>query len=148
MDTWHDGDMLTNPNIVAHNGIAFQRQFIFHWSNCAAPVAADNVKRISRHPVHPVIGAIHHKLHPFGNGTELAYNQPIANEVVEMGDVFLKLVSTIHIIVIGIVADDDARVLHHVFDEAEAWDVGIRESLVGVRTLFYHIYRIYRADYH
>ena len=33
MNAWHDGNMLANPDIIAHNGITLQRQFIFHWSN-------------------------------------------------------------------------------------------------------------------
>ena len=63
---------------------------------------------------------------------EFANNQPVTYEVVEMSDMLLELVSTIHIIVVGIVADDDTRVLHHVLDEAEAWNLRIRKSLIGV----------------
>ena len=48
-----------------------------------------------------------------------------------------ELVSTIHIIVIGIVADDDTRVLHHVLDEADAREIGIGESLIGVWSILY-----------
>ena len=105
--------------------------------NCAAPVTAYDIKRISRHAVHPVVGTIHHKLHIFGDSAKLADNQPVTDEVVEMSDVLLELVCTIHVIIIGIVANDDTRALHHVLDEAEAWDVGIRESLVGVGPVFY-----------
>ena len=122
---------------------AFQRQFIFHWSNCAAPVTAYDIKRISRHAVHPVVGTIHHKLHTFGDSAKLADNQPVANEVVEMSDVLLELVCTIHVIIIGIVANDDTRALHHVLDEAEAWDVGIRESLIGVGSFYHNLFNLY-----
>jgi hypothetical protein len=84
-----------------------------------------------------VIGTIHHKLYPFGDGAELADNQSVTDEVVKVSDVLLELVGPIHIIVIGIVTDDDTRVLHHVLDEAEAWDVGVWESLIWVRSVFY-----------
>ena len=124
--------MLANPNVIAHNGVAFQRQFVFHRSDGAAPVATHNVERIGGHAVHAVISTIHHKFHPFGNGAELADYQPVANEVVEVGDMLLELVGTIHIIIVCIVADDDTRVLHYVLDEAETREIGIRECLVGV----------------
>ena len=64
-----------------------------------------------------------------------------ADEVVEVGYMLLKLVGTIHIIIVGIVADNDTRVLHHILDEVEAWNVGIGESLVGVGSVFYHIWK-------
>ena len=97
MNAWHDGYMLANPDIIAHNGITLQRQFIFHRSNGTSPVATNNVKRIGCHTVHPMIGSIHDKLHALGNSTELANNQPVAYEIVEMSDMLLELVSTIHI---------------------------------------------------
>ena len=68
-----------------------------------------------------MIGTIHHELHAFGNSTELTDNQFVANEVVEVCDVLLKLVGTIRIIVIGVVADNDARILYHVLDKTESW---------------------------
>jgi hypothetical protein len=59
-----------------------------------------------------------------------------------MSDMLLELVSTIHIIVVGIVADDDTRVLHHVLNEAEAWNLRIRKSLIGVGSIIdFHKFR-------
>ena len=49
----------------------------------------------------------------------------------------LELVSTIHIIVVRIIADDDTRVLHHVLDETEAWNLRIRKSLIGIGSVCY-----------
>ena len=46
--------------------------------------------------------------------------QLVTDEVIEVCDVLLKLVSTIHVIVIGIVTDDDTRILYHVFDKTES----------------------------
>ena len=91
-----------------------------------------------------MIGSIHDNLHALGNGTEFAYNQPVTYEIVEMGDMLLELVSTIHIVVIRLIADDDTRVIHHVLDEAEAWNLRIREGLIGVGSVFYlHKFLIY-----
>ena len=83
-----------------------------------------------------MIGPVHHKLHTFGNSTELPDNQLVTYEVIEVRDMLLKLVCTVYVIVIGIVTDDDSRVLYHVFDVTEAWNVRIRESLVGVWPVF------------
>jgi hypothetical protein len=65
-----------------------------------------------------VIGTVHHKLHALGNGTELTDNQFVADKVVEMRDVLLKLVSTIHIVIVGVIANDNTWILHHILDEA------------------------------
>ncbi len=46
MNARHNGNMLTNPDVIAHNGITLQRQFIFHWSNGTSPVATNDIKRI------------------------------------------------------------------------------------------------------
>ena len=71
------------------------------------------------------------------NGANHRMDGVTTYEVVEMSDMLLELVSTIHIIVVGIVADDDMRVLHHVLDEAEAWNLRIRKSLIGIGSVFY-----------
>jgi hypothetical protein len=83
-----------------------------------------------------MVGSIHDKLYTFGNSAEFANNQPVTYEVVKMSDMLLELVSTIHIIVIGVITDDDTRVLHHVLDEAEAWNLRIRKSLIRIRSIF------------
>jgi hypothetical protein len=85
-----------------------------------------------------MIGSIHHKLHAFGNSTEFPDYQLVTDEVVEVCDVLLKLVGTIWIIVIGIVADDDTRVLYNVLDKTESWQVRIWKNLVGVGSIHYH----------
>ncbi len=39
--------------------------------------------------------------------------------------------------------DDDTRVLHHVLDEAEAWNLRIRKSLIGVGSINdFHKFRL------
>ena len=86
-----------------------------------------------------MIGTVHHKLHTLGNGTELADNQFVANKIVEVSDVLLKLVSTIHIVIVGIIADDDTWILHHILDEAKSWEVRIRENLVWIWSVHFTI---------
>ena len=54
-----------------------------------------------------------------------------------MSDMLLELVGPIHIIVVGVVTYNDTRVLHHVLDEAKAWNLRIRKSLVGIGSVFY-----------
>ena len=88
-------------------------------------ISTHDVERIGGHAVHPVVGTVHDKLHALGNGAELADNQPITNKIIEVGDVFLKLVGAGHIIVIGVVSDDDTRIFHYVFNVAEARNLRI-----------------------
>ena len=84
-----------------------------------------------------MVGSIHHKLYTFGNSAELANNQSVTDEVVEMSDMLLKLIRSIYIIIIGIVAYDNTRILHHVFDEAEARNLRIRKCLIRIGPVFY-----------
>ena len=42
----------------------------------------------------------------------------VAYEIVEVGDVLLKLVRTVHVVIVGIVPNNDTRILHHILDEA------------------------------
>ena len=129
--------MLANPDIITHNGITLQRQFVFHWSNGTAPITANDVKRIGRHAIHPMVGSIHDKLHSLRDCAELANDQSVTDEIIEMSDMLLELVSTIYIIVVGVITYDNTRVLHHVFNEAEAWNLRIRKSLIGIGSGFY-----------
>ena len=79
-----------------------------------------------------MIGTIHNKFNTLGNSAELPYNQFVTNEVIEVGDVLFKLVSTIYVIVVGIITNDDAWILHHVLDKANAWQVRIWKNIVRV----------------
>lgn len=76
--------------------------------------------------------AVHYELNPLGDGAELADDQFVADETVKVGDVLLKLVRAVDIVVIGVVANDDVGILDHVLDIAEAWNVGIRERLIWI----------------
>ena len=79
-----------------------------------------------------MVGAIHHELNTLGNGAELPDNQSITDEIVEVRYVLLELVCAINIILVGVVSDDDAGILHHILDVAKARNLGIWECSVRV----------------
>ena len=133
MHTRHNGHILTDPDIVADHGIALQRQFIFYRSDGAAPLSAHYVERIGRHAIHSVVGPVHHELNAFGDGAELPDNQFVADEIVEVCYVFLKLVRTIHVIIVCVVPDDDTGILYHILDKAKTRDLRIWKSRVRIR---------------
>lgn len=93
----HDGDVLSYPYVVSHHGVPFQRQFVLYRGYHAAPISSHNVERVGRGTVHAVVGAAHNEIHTFGNGTEIADNQSVFYEFIEVRDVFLKLVRTVNI---------------------------------------------------
>ncbi len=79
-----------------------------------------------------MVCAVHHELDAFGNGAELPDNQSIIDEIVEVRYVLLELVCAINIIIVGVVSDDDARILHHILDVAKARNLGIWECSVRI----------------
>ena len=82
-----------------------------------------------------MIGAVHYKLDAFGNGAKLADDQFVAYERIKMGNVFFKVLAVcLIIVIIGIVADNDVRILYHILDKANAGKVGIRMYFVFVRS--------------
>ena len=130
--SWHHRYVLTNPHIIPNNSITLQRQFIFNWSNGTTPITAHDIERISSHAIHSVISAIHYELYTLCNSAELPDDEFVANEIVEMGDVLFKLVRPVHIVIVGVVSDDDARILHHILDVAKARNLRIREGSVRI----------------
>ncbi len=65
-----------------------------------------------------MVGSVHHELNTLGNGAELPDNQSVSDEIVEVGDVLFELIRPINIVIISVVPDDDAGILHHILDEA------------------------------
>ena len=51
----------------------------------------------------------------------------------------LKLVCTIHIIIIGVVTNNNTRILHHILDESEARNDRFGESLIRIRSYGHHM---------
>ena len=64
-----------------------------------------------------MVGPVHYELNALSDGTELSDNQFVADEIVEVCYVFLKLVRTIHLIIVCVVPDD-AGILYHILDVA------------------------------
>jgi hypothetical protein len=87
-----------------------------------------------------VVGPVHHELNALGDGAEFPDNQFVADEIVEVGNVLLKLICTIHVIIVRVVPDDNARILHHVLDETETRNLRIRERRIGVGSVGYLVH--------
>ena len=77
-------------------------------------------------------GLDHHELDAFGDGAELPDNQSVSDEIVEVRDMLFKLIRPVHVVIVGVVPDDDARILHHILDVAQAWNLGIRECRIRI----------------
>ena len=52
----------------------------------------------------------------------------------------LDLVCAINIIIVGVVSDDDAGILHHILDEAKPWKIRIREGCTRIRSVEYLVH--------
>ena len=137
MDTRHHSHMLADPNVIADNGVALQRQLIFHRRNGAPPVSAHYVKRIGGHTVHPMIGAVHDELDALGDGAEFPDNQFVADEIIEVCDMLLELIGTVYIIIVRVIPDDDPRILHHILDVAKAGNLRIWECYIRIGPVGY-----------
>ena len=111
-----------------------------------APITAHDIERISCRAVHAVVCAVHHKLHPFGNRAEFADNQFIADKIIMVGDVMLKLGGIVAVI-IGIIADNNVRVFHYIFDIAKVGEFFVGERFIGVRYMFHTSIIKYLRDY-
>ena len=57
-----------------------------------------------------------------------------------MSDVFLELVSTFRVIVIGVIPDDDPRILHHILDVAKAGNLRIWECYIRIGPVGYLVH--------
>ena len=79
-----------------------------------------------------MISAVHDELDAPGDGAEFPDDQFVADEIIEVCDMLLELVCAINIIIVGVVSDDDAGILHHILDEAKPWKIRIREGSVRV----------------
>ena len=140
MHSRHYGHVLAYPHVVSDNGVAFKRQFILHWRNHPSPGAAHDIKRIGCGAIHPVVRAVHYEIHTSGNSAEIAYDEPIANEIIEMSYMLLKPVGSIDIIVISLVTDDDSRILYHILYVAHARNSGIREHRIFIGKLIHDFF--------
>ena len=77
-----------------------------------------------------MIGTVHNEIHPSCDGAEITDYEPVAYKIIKMGDMLVKTVGPVNIIVIGVVSYDDTWIFNYILDVAKAWDIGIRESLI------------------
>ena len=125
VDAREDRRVLADPNVVADHGVSTEppgsegpgKTFEF----------VDDLKGIGGIAIEHMVRPVHHELHAAGNAAEFADDQFVTHEVVVMGDVFLKgFRSLVHILVIGIVPDDDVGVGDYAVDIAERFELRIR----------------------
>ncbi|MNJ73059.1 hypothetical protein D3C77_697960 [compost metagenome] len=79
-----------------------------------------------------MVGAVHDELHPARQGAELADHQPVADEGEEIEHVALEVLRAFRVVVVGVVADLDLRVVHRVGDEADLRKAGHRVRVTGI----------------
>ena len=93
--------VLTYPDIVADNRVAFQRQLVQSGRNLL-PSVAEYVERICRESIHAMVRAVHNKFHAFAYRAELTYNEFVAYKLITVRNVFFKLLRTVFIAVSGL----------------------------------------------
>ena len=82
--------------------------------------------------VHPVVGPVHHKLNAPGNGAELADDELVPQERIVMGDMVLKLLRTVDVIVVGVLPYLDIGSGDDVFQKTDLFDRLVGVDGVGV----------------
>lgn len=89
MDTGQNSCVLTDPDVVSDDCVAFYWHFGEGWNILIS--ALKNIKRKCGHCVHLMIRAVHDEVDSRRNLTELSDNQLIAVKVVMMGDMTFKI---------------------------------------------------------
>ena len=79
-----------------------------------------------------MVGAIHDKGDASGDGTESADDELVARKFIVVGDVFLKPVRALRVIVVGVVSYLDIGAGDYIFDEADLGDSWGRKRLIRV----------------
>ncbi len=109
MHAWEYCGVLPNPHIIANNSIAFERQVFFRGYGLVP--RSENIKRVSRYGVHLVVCPVHHKLYTCTNLAEFTDNEFIANKIIMVRNVFLK----VSIRKISKIAYNDIRIFNRRF---------------------------------
>lgn len=82
-----------------------------------------------------MIGTVHYELHAFGNGTEFADDEFVADELVVVGHVRLKVLAAGGgIIIIGVFAHQNVGAGDDIFDIADAGDVLVGMNSIRIRS--------------
>lgn len=117
LDSWHDGGIVANPNIVADDGISFVGPAFWH---CLLPSVAKHRERIGSEPISAVVAAVHDEGSFCCDRAKLTDDQPIALEVEMVENVALKAFGVFGVVIVGVVTDDDHGVGHHIFQVNQA----------------------------
>ena len=106
---------MADPYIVADDGVSLVGPLLRH---CRCPCSSEDGEGIVREPIGAVIAAVHDELHSGGDGTELADDESVADEVEVVEDVPFELLHAGGVIVVGIVADQDVWARYVVLQES------------------------------
>lgn len=97
------------------------------------PTAAHNVERISRDAVHPVVCAVHNELNALCDRAKLSDDQLVSQKLIVVSDMVFKFLRAIHVIVVGIVADNNVRSGYDVLDKYDLLDSFVRIYAIRIR---------------
>ena len=136
MNTWHNSNILTEPDIVSNNCIAFVWQ-IFQGRCAFFPTTSHDIKWIGRYTFHSVISTVHYKFNALCNGTKFPNNQLISEKLIMVGHMFFKLFCTIYIIVVGIIAYCNIRASDYIFNEADTFNCFIWINCIWIRSVLH-----------
>ena len=131
MDARHDRYVLSDPHVVSHNGVAFERK-VFECGRGFFPAAAHDVERIRRDAFHPVVRAVHHEFDSLCNRAELSDDEPVAEKFVVVRHVLFKTFGIFRVIVIRVVAHGDVFARDDIFDVAYARNFFVRVNGCGI----------------
>ena len=137
MDAGHNCHVLSNPHVIADDGIAFLGQFGKMLLVHALPLLQNGGKGISANGVHVVICRIHDEADVFAQGAEFADNQLVPKFLVMIQDaVFFKIFHALFSFVVGEIPDLNIGILDDVFDVADVFQVLVGMQFVGVHCFF------------
>ena len=132
VDAWENRHILTDPHVVTDDGIALERKVALG-RGVLLPCAED-VEGVSGGRVHLVVRPVHHEFNAGGNLAELADDELVADKVVMVGDVPLKIL----VGNIGEIAHNDVLVFDIGLDEGQCLHVGDRLDDAWVGSLCWH----------
>ena len=132
VDAWENRHILPDPYVVTDDGIALERKVALGRGGLLP--CAEDVERVSGGCVHLVVSPVHHEFHAGGNLAELADDELVADKVVMVGDVPLKVL----VGKVGEIAHNDVLVFDIGLDEGQSLHVGDRLDDVWVGSLCRH----------
>lgn len=71
------------------------------------PSAAQDIERIGRDAVHPVVRAVHHKFDPPCDGAEFPDDEPVTQKFSNVRHVLFKSLRAVHIVIVAVLSNND-----------------------------------------